>query len=100
MDPWLKTILLDRGSILRVGGPYFAILGDAPVSLLVQQKRWTVGVLEVAFLKCSPLTFGSRAMGPLAGPGYSMYAFYPIYSIRRLRRSNILQTSCSQQIHT
>ncbi|KAJ6946039.1 hypothetical protein NC651_000958 [Populus alba x Populus x berolinensis] len=70
-----------------------AFLGDAPVSLidlLVQQKRWTVGVLEVVFLKCSLLTFGFRAMGPLAGLGCSMCAFYPIYSIKRSRRSNIL----------
>ncbi|KAG6788192.1 hypothetical protein POTOM_004247 [Populus tomentosa] len=52
-----------------------AFLGDAPVSLidlLVQQKRWTVGVLEVVFLKCSPLTFGFRAVGPLAGLGCSI----------------------------
>ena len=99
MDPWLKTIFTGlrlhsegwRSTFCNPDRPAF--LGDAPVSLidlLVQQKRWTVGVLEVVFLKCSLLTFGSRAMGPLAGPGCSMCAFYPIYSIKRSRRSNSL----------
>lgn len=68
MDPWLKTILLDRGYILRVGGPYFAILGDAPVSLLVQQKRWTVGVLEVGLLKMQPINLRLQGYGASCRP--------------------------------
>uniref|UniRef100_A0A2P2KHT3 Cellulose synthase-like protein G3 n=2 Tax=Rhizophora mucronata TaxID=61149 RepID=A0A2P2KHT3_RHIMU len=61
-----------------------AFLGDAPINLvdaLSQQKRWSVGLLEVAFSKYCPLTFGIKNMGPLMGLGYAQYSFWPIWSI-------------------
>ncbi|GAV68673.1 Cellulose_synt domain-containing protein [Cephalotus follicularis] len=61
-----------------------AFYGDAPISLLDvlnQTKRWTIGLLEVAFSKYSTITFGTRAMGPLMGLAYSFYSFSPILSI-------------------
>ncbi|KAL6280626.1 hypothetical protein ACE6H2_017507 [Prunus campanulata] len=44
-----------------------AFYGDAPMKLvdvLNQNKRWSIGDLEVAFSKHSPITHGTRAMGP------------------------------------
>ncbi|XP_050227415.2 LOW QUALITY PROTEIN: cellulose synthase-like protein G3 [Mercurialis annua] len=61
-----------------------AFLGDAPISLLdllSQQKRWSVGLLEVGFSKYSPITFGISSMGPLMGLGYAQYSFWPSWSI-------------------
>ncbi|KAH7864113.1 hypothetical protein Vadar_025945 [Vaccinium darrowii] len=61
-----------------------AFLGDVPITLndvLNQIKRWSVGFLEVAFSKYSPVTFGVRAMGPIMGLCYAHYAFWPIWSI-------------------
>ncbi|KAL6182846.1 hypothetical protein ACLB2K_044258 [Fragaria x ananassa] len=61
-----------------------AFYGDAPINLvdvLNQTKRWTIGLLEVAFSKYCPVTFGIRAMGPLMGLSYAYYAFWPIWSI-------------------
>ncbi|XP_059662188.1 cellulose synthase-like protein G3 isoform X1 [Cornus florida] len=61
-----------------------AFLGDVPISLndvLSQNKRWSVGLLEVAFSKYSPLTFGTRSMGPLMGHCYAHSAFWAIWSI-------------------
>ncbi|KAK3024198.1 hypothetical protein RJ639_043775, partial [Escallonia herrerae] len=61
-----------------------AFLGDVPISLndvLNQTKRWSVGLLEVAFSKYSPLTFGFRSMGPIMGLCYAHYAFWPILAI-------------------
>ncbi|KAM7525905.1 hypothetical protein LguiA_015807 [Lonicera macranthoides] len=61
-----------------------AFLGDVPISLvdvLGQNKRWSIGLLEVAFSKYSPLTFGVRAMGPVMGLCYAHYAFWPIWSV-------------------
>ncbi|CAL5360249.1 unnamed protein product [Camellia sinensis] len=61
-----------------------AFLGDVPINLndvLSQTKRWCVGLLEVGFSKHSPVTFGSKAMGPLMGLCYAHYAFWPIWSI-------------------
>ncbi|KAI7989419.1 Cellulose synthase-like protein G3 [Camellia lanceoleosa] len=61
-----------------------AFLGDVPITLndvLSQTKRWCVGLLEVSFSKYCPLTFGSKAMGPLMGLCYAHYAFWPIWSI-------------------
>ncbi|XP_038726102.1 cellulose synthase-like protein G3 [Tripterygium wilfordii] len=58
--------------------------GDAPISLidsLNQNKRWAIGLLEVAFSKYSPITYGARAMGPLMGLAYSQYGFWSIWSI-------------------
>ncbi|KAG5539498.1 hypothetical protein RHGRI_019893 [Rhododendron griersonianum] len=61
-----------------------AFLGDVPITLndvLNQNKRWSVGLLEVAFSKYSPVTFGVRAMGPIMGYCYAHSAFWPIWSI-------------------
>ncbi|XP_058223179.1 cellulose synthase-like protein G3 isoform X2 [Rhododendron vialii] len=61
-----------------------AFLGDVPINLndvLNQNKRWSVGLLEVAFSKYSPVTFGVRAMGPIMGHCYAHSAFWPIWSI-------------------
>ncbi|KAL1532221.1 cellulose synthase-like protein G3 isoform X1 [Salvia divinorum] len=61
-----------------------AFLGDIPITIndvLNQVKRWSVGLLEVAFSKCSPLTYGSRNIGILMGLGYAHYSLLPIWSI-------------------
>ncbi|WMV44072.1 hypothetical protein MTR67_037457 [Solanum verrucosum] len=61
-----------------------AFLGDIPISLydvVSQNKRWSVGLLEVAFSKYSPLTFGVQSMGLVMAHCYSHYAFWPIWSI-------------------
>ncbi|KAA8520973.1 hypothetical protein F0562_011646 [Nyssa sinensis] len=61
-----------------------AFLGDVPITLndaLRNRKRCSVGLLEVAFSKYCPITFGARAMGPLMGHGYAHSAFGPILSI-------------------
>ncbi|XP_048141203.1 cellulose synthase-like protein G2 [Rhodamnia argentea] len=61
-----------------------AFLGDAPICLidvLNQMKRWTIGLLEVAFSKFSPVTYGVRSMGLLMGLSYAHYAFSPMWCI-------------------
>ncbi|KAL5814414.1 hypothetical protein ACOSQ4_025055 [Xanthoceras sorbifolium] len=60
-----------------------AFYGDAPTNLLDmlnQNKRWAIGLLEVAFSKYSPVTFGIRSMG-LMGLGYAHLAFWASYPI-------------------
>lgn len=60
-----------------------AFYGDAPttlVDLLNQHKRWAIGLLEVAFSRYCPITFGIRIMG-LTGLAYAHYSFWPIWSI-------------------
>ncbi|PIN09004.1 Cellulose synthase (UDP-forming) [Handroanthus impetiginosus] len=59
-----------------------AFMSEAPISLhtvIIQMKRWSVGLLEVALSKYSPLTFGIRFIGPLMTHCYSYYAFGPIW---------------------
>lgn len=61
-----------------------AFLGDIPINLndiLSQTKRWSVGLLEVALSKYSPLTFGVSSIGPIMGFCYAHYAFWPIWSV-------------------
>ncbi|CAA3013910.1 cellulose synthase G3 [Olea europaea subsp. europaea] len=61
-----------------------AFLGDVPISLhdvLNQNKRWAVGLLEVAFSKYSPITFGIRSMGILMGLAFAHLAFWPILGV-------------------
>ncbi|KAL3506593.1 hypothetical protein ACH5RR_031975 [Cinchona calisaya] len=61
-----------------------AFLGDIPNSLfdvVNQGIRWSIGLLEVAFSKYSPLTFGMRALGPRMSLCYAHYAFSPTWSI-------------------
>ncbi|KAK4844978.1 hypothetical protein QYF36_026697 [Acer negundo] len=53
---------------------------NQPLDTLNQNKRWGIGLFEVAFSKYSPLTFGIRSMG-LMGLGYSHSAFWPSLSI-------------------
>ncbi|MBA0740909.1 hypothetical protein Gogos_014092 [Gossypium gossypioides] len=61
-----------------------AFMGNAPLNLLdvpFQNKRWQIGLLEVASSKYSPITFGVKAMGLFMGLGYSSYAYSSILSI-------------------
>ncbi|XP_071918402.1 cellulose synthase-like protein G3 [Coffea arabica] len=61
-----------------------AFLGDIPISLndaLSQTKRWSVGLLEVAFSKFSPITFGVQAVGFLEAHCFGHYAFWPVWSV-------------------
>ncbi|KAJ8616364.1 hypothetical protein MRB53_035736 [Persea americana] len=61
-----------------------AFLGDIPRSLddaLSQNKRWCVGLLEVAFSKYSPVTFGTTRISLLMGLCYAHYAFWSLWSI-------------------
>lgn len=61
-----------------------AFLGHLPLALidgLIQIKRWSMGLLEVAFSKYSPLTTGARSLGPIMAQCYAYYAFWPIYYI-------------------
>ncbi|XP_021279038.1 cellulose synthase-like protein G3 isoform X1 [Herrania umbratica] len=61
-----------------------AFLGDVPFNLLDalgQNKRWAIGLLEVAFSRYSTITYGVKAMGLLMGLGYSYYAFWAALSI-------------------
>ena len=61
-----------------------AFLGDVPFNLLDalgQNKRWAIGLLEVASSRYSTITFGVKALGLFMGLGYSYYAFWPILSI-------------------
>ncbi|MBA0786416.1 hypothetical protein Gotri_027311, partial [Gossypium trilobum] len=61
-----------------------AFTGNAPLNLLdvpFQNKRWQIGLLEVASSRYSPITFGVKAMGLFMGLGYSSYAYSSILSI-------------------
>ncbi|VFQ68707.1 unnamed protein product [Cuscuta campestris] len=61
-----------------------AFLGNIPISLsdmLSQQKRWGVGLCEVAFSKYSPLTYGTHTAGFIMGYCYTHLAFWPIWCI-------------------
>ncbi|XP_012829785.1 PREDICTED: cellulose synthase-like protein G3 isoform X1 [Erythranthe guttata] len=61
-----------------------SFLSEMPISLhemITQTKRWSVGLLEVSFSKYSPLTFGTKSLGPLMAHCYSYYAFGPSWSI-------------------
>ncbi|KAI3996406.1 hypothetical protein MKX01_021645 [Papaver californicum] len=61
-----------------------AFWGDTPISFdgsLSQNKRWSVGTLEVAFSKYSPIIFGTKCRGILMGLAYSHYAFWGTWCI-------------------
>ncbi|KAL1222566.1 Cellulose synthase-like protein G2 [Cardamine amara subsp. amara] len=61
-----------------------AFYGDSPkclIDVVSQQMRWSIGVLEVAFSRYSPLTYGFKSLGPLMGLGYCHYALWPFWSI-------------------
>ncbi|CAN0840909.1 Cellulose synthase-like protein G3 [Linum grandiflorum] len=79
-----------------------AFLGDAPISLvdmINQQKRWDIGLLEVAFSKFSTLTHGVKRAGFLVGLGYSQYAFWPVWSIPLLVYSFVPQLALLNNVH-
>ncbi|XP_057518621.1 cellulose synthase-like protein G3 isoform X2 [Amaranthus tricolor] len=61
-----------------------AFLGDSPITLinmLSQTKRWMIGLLNVLFLRYSPITFGIHKMGILSAFTYTHFALTPIYCI-------------------
>lgn len=61
-----------------------AFLGDIPISLidvLSQNKRWCMGLSQVAFSRYSPVTFGAMAMGPLMALSYANNAYWPTLSV-------------------
>ncbi|EOA16103.1 hypothetical protein CARUB_v10004236mg [Capsella rubella] len=61
-----------------------AFYGDSPKCLadvLVQQLRWSVGLLEVTFSRYNPITYGFKPLGLLMSLGYCHYAFWPFWSI-------------------
>lgn len=79
-----------------------AFLGDIPITLLDvinQQIRWGVGLLEVAFSRYSPLTFGMQALGPLMSLCYANYAFSPIWSIPIIAYSFLPQLFLLRKIY-
>ncbi|KAK9716688.1 hypothetical protein RND81_06G250800 [Saponaria officinalis] len=61
-----------------------AFLGDSPITLidiLVQCKRWMIGLLDVLFSKYSPLTLGVRRLGLLMGLAYTHLAFWSVLAV-------------------
>ncbi|WZZ25570.1 LOW QUALITY PROTEIN: hypothetical protein YC2023_008971 [Brassica napus] len=64
--------------------PKIAFYGDSPkclIDVVSQQKRWTIGLLEVAFSRFSPITYGVRSTSLLTGMAYCQYAFWAFSSI-------------------
>ncbi|KAG7621576.1 Nucleotide-diphospho-sugar transferase [Arabidopsis suecica] len=61
-----------------------AFYGDSPKCLtdvIGQQIRWSVGLLEVAFSRYNPLTYGIKPLSLLMSLGYCHYAFWPFWCI-------------------
>ncbi|KAG2680811.1 hypothetical protein I3760_11G115400 [Carya illinoinensis] len=61
-----------------------AFLGDAPINLidaLNQVQRWNIGALQAYFSSFSPLTFGTRSLGPFMGLAYTHYCLWPTWFI-------------------
>ncbi|KAK6162200.1 hypothetical protein DH2020_002041 [Rehmannia glutinosa] len=78
-----------------------AFLSEMPISLndvVTQTKRWSVGLLEVTLSKYSPLTFGTRLLGPLMAHCYSYYAFGPIWSFPVMVYAVLPQTTMLNNI--
>ncbi|KAI3469092.1 hypothetical protein Pfo_025755 [Paulownia fortunei] len=78
-----------------------AFFSEMPISLndvITQTKRWSVGLLEVTFSKYSPLTFGTRFLGPLMAHCYSYYAFGPIWSFPIMVYAFLPQTTLLNNI--
>ncbi|VVB11883.1 unnamed protein product [Arabis nemorensis] len=46
-----------------------------------QQKRWVIGLLQVALSRYSPITYGVKSMRLLTGIGYCQNAFWPFWFI-------------------
>ncbi|XP_059598561.1 cellulose synthase-like protein G3 [Vitis vinifera] len=61
-----------------------AFLGNSPINLhdfLNQTRLWSIGLLEVAFCKYSPITYGTRTINLLSGLCFAYYSLWPIWSI-------------------
>eukprot|EP00261_Vitis_vinifera_P030988 XP_019072231.1 PREDICTED: cellulose synthase-like protein G3 isoform X3 [Vitis vinifera] len=61
-----------------------AFLGESPINLhdfLNQTMRWSVGLLEVAFSRYSPITFGVQSISLLSGLCFAHYTFWAIWAI-------------------
>uniref|UniRef100_A0A1J3HNW4 Cellulose synthase-like protein G3 n=3 Tax=Noccaea caerulescens TaxID=107243 RepID=A0A1J3HNW4_NOCCA len=61
-----------------------AFYGDVPKSLtdiMNQQKRWCIGLLEMAFSRYSPITYGIKSIGLLMAAGYCQNPFWGFWSI-------------------
>ncbi|MQL99279.1 hypothetical protein Taro_032001 [Colocasia esculenta] len=61
-----------------------AFLGDVPTNFsdsLNQTKRWCIGLLEVAFSKYCPLSFGCKRASLPMGLHYAHYAFWGLWCI-------------------
>ncbi|PSS11209.1 Cellulose synthase-like protein [Actinidia chinensis var. chinensis] len=61
-----------------------AFLGDAPmtlIDLLIQTKRWSMGLLAMNFSKDNPMTLGLRVLNPFLAFCYIHYIFWPIWAI-------------------
>ncbi|CAA7024602.1 unnamed protein product [Microthlaspi erraticum] len=61
-----------------------AFYGDISRSLIDvvnQQKRWCLGLLEMAFSRYSPITYGIKSVGLLMGVGYCQNPFWAFWSI-------------------
>ncbi|XP_034673224.1 cellulose synthase-like protein G3 [Vitis riparia] len=61
-----------------------AFLGNSPTNFhdfLNQTRRYSIGLLEVAFCKYSPITYGTLTINLLSGLCFAYYSFWPIWSI-------------------
>ncbi|KAL4566671.1 hypothetical protein LXL04_030791 [Taraxacum kok-saghyz] len=61
-----------------------AFLGDAPMNLydlLNQTQRWSIGFLDMAFSKNSPINYGSKLLPWLQTICYLHYTFWAIWCI-------------------
>ncbi|KAL4570637.1 hypothetical protein LXL04_026296 [Taraxacum kok-saghyz] len=59
-----------------------AFLGDAPMNLhdlLNQTQRWSMGLLDMAFLKYNPIKYGFKLLPFFQTLCYSHYVFWPIW---------------------
>ncbi|OVA02460.1 Cellulose synthase [Macleaya cordata] len=64
-----------------------SFLGSAPTNLndtLVQSTRWSSGLLQVAFSRFCPLTYGISRMSILQNMAYASLAFQPLYALPTL----------------
>ncbi|CAH2078115.1 unnamed protein product [Thlaspi arvense] len=61
-----------------------AFYGSSPKCLtdvMGQQMRWSIGLLEMAFSRYSPFTYGFKSLGLLTGLGYCYYVVGPFCSV-------------------
>ncbi|KAK8478490.1 hypothetical protein V6N13_096002 [Hibiscus sabdariffa] len=78
-----------------------AFLGDVPcnfLDVLGQNKRWAIGLLEVAFSRYNTITYGVKALGMLMGLAYSYFAFWPIYAIPIITYSFLPQLALLNEV--